>query len=250
MTAAPTHLEAQAAANAAALAANRYPGRGIVAGLAPDARHCVIVYWTMGRSENSRNRIFVDDGDTVRTAPFDASRVVDPSLIIYNCVRIAGRVHLVSNGDHTDTLHDAFSRGVGFTDALATRTFEPDPPNYTPRIAAAIDLDAPWNALQVAVLKAVDNDPARPLRCTYGFGTLVPGIGHFVSTYRGDGEPLPAFAGEPQPMPLLDTPEANGEFYWQRLDAGNRVSLLVRHIDRRSGTTRTYIVNRHGGNGG
>jgi len=239
------NLRTAAAANFEALAANAYPGRGIVAGLTPDGAHAVHVYWIMGRSDNSRNRIFEPLGDAVRTAAFDESRVSDPSLIIYNCVRITGRVHLVSNGDHTDTLHDAIRSGSTFAAAMHTRTFEPDPPNHTPRIAAATDLDPRHAFLQMAVAKSIDNDAALPTWCVYSFGNGIPGIGHFISTYRGDGNPLPSFAGEPQPMPLPAGIDATCATYWQALSAANRVALLVRYIDRQTGVTETRIVNRH-----
>lgn len=239
------NLHTAAAANFEALAGNAYPGRGIVAGLTPDGAHAVHVYWIMGRSDNSRNRIFEATDNGVRTAAFDASRVSDPSLIIYNCVRVTGRVHVVSNGDHTDTLHDAIRNGGSFAAAMHTRTFEPDPPNFTPRIAAATDLDGRHALLQMAVAKSIANDPALPTWSVYSFGNGIPGIGHFISTYRGDGDPLPSFVGEPQPMPLPADIDTTCDTYWRALSAENRVALLVRYIDRQTGATETRIFNRH-----
>lgn len=235
-----------AAENMRALAANPYPGRGIVIGQTPDTRHLVQVYWIMGRSENSRNRVFVQDGETVRTAPFDASKVKDPSLIIYNCVRVVQRAHVVSNGDQTDTIAAGLTHGLPFETTLQTRTFEPDAPNYTPRISGVVDLADPGHAYRLAILKAEAQDPDRPLRCFYGFGRATPGVGHCLTTYLGDGDPLPSFAGEPRALPLLNAPEAVADLYWKALNPENRVSLLVKFIDPAGGPCRVRVINKHG----
>jgi IMP cyclohydrolase len=232
--------------NLAALRANPYPGRGIVVGLTPDGARFAQVYWLMGRSENSRNRVLVRAGDTVRAEPFDASRVQDPSLILYNCARVCGRAHIVTNGDHTDTVHAALAAGRAFEEAVRERTFEPDAPNFTPRIAAVVNLDDRVHAYQIAILKAAGNDPALPVRQVFSYGAAAPGIGHFVSTYSGDGSPLPPFSGEPQPMELPGKIELACDLFWSALNEANRVSLLVKFIDRATGATEARIVNRHG----
>ena len=240
-------IQDQAISNMDALRANPYPGRGIVIGQTPDGSRMVQVYWIMGRSDNSRNRIFVDDGETVRTAPHDASKVEDPSLIIYNCTRVCGRAHIVTNGDQTDTIYDALVAGQSTDDALHTRTYEPDAPNYTPRISGLIDQDAPVHAYTLSLLKTIDNDPSRPLRAFYNYERAIAGIGHFVSTYDGDGNPLPSFSGEPRPVQLLDDIDATRDLYWDALNNDNKVSLLVKHIGSGTGSTETRLVNKHAG---
>ncbi len=235
----------QADQNLAALRANSYPGRGIVIGQTGDGARFVQVYWIMGRSANSRNRVFVQDGNVVRTAPYDESRVEDPSLIIYNCTRILDRAHIVTNGDHTDTIHDGLAGGESFESSLHARTYEPDAPNYTPRIAGMVDLAAPVHAYQFAVLKTIDNDPSLPVRHFYAFERGMPGIGHMVTTYDGDGDPLPSFSGDPQPVPVPDSVDAALELYWSAMNADNKVSLLVKFIDPVSGACETRITNKH-----
>ncbi len=235
-----------AESNLNALRSNPYPGRGIVIGQTPDARHLVQVYWIMGRSENSRNRVFVREGDVVRTAPYDASKVKDPSLIIYNCARVQDSAHIVSNGDQTDTICDALAVGESFENALDTREFEPDAPNYTARIAGLVDLDDGQNAYKLAILKTLDNNPERPVRYYFNYERAVPGIGHFIATYKGDGSPLPAFEGEPQPVVIPDGIEAVLDRYWSALDNGNKVSLMAKFIDVETGASDIRIVNKHG----
>lgn len=235
-----------AKANMDALRANVYPGRGIVIGQTPDEQHMVQVYWIMGRSENSRNRVFVQEGDVVRTAPFDESKVEDASLIIYNCSRALGRVHIVTNGDQTDTICNAIGEKKGFEEALYSRTFEPDAPNYTPRVSGIIDLDDEVHAYQLGILKTLDNNPALPARHIYNYEAAVAGIGHFIATYSGDGKPLPSFEGEPQPVEILDSIDATLELYWSALNEDNKVSLMAKFIDPESGKTAVRIVNKHG----
>jgi IMP cyclohydrolase len=238
-------IEAAAKANMDALRANVYPGRGIVIGQTPDAKHLVQVYWIMGRSENSRNRIFVAEGDVVRTAPYDASKVEDPSLIIYNCVRTTGRAHIVSNGNQTDTILEALESGGTFEGALFTREFEPDDPNYTPRISGLIGLDDGLHAYKLSILKTIGNDPARGVRLFYNYAKAIPGIGHFVATYSGDGSPLPAFDGEPQPVEIAGDIDAVLDAYWAALNDDNKVSLLVKFIDPATDETDVRIANKH-----
>jgi len=238
-------LQATIRDNMQALRGNPYPGRGIVIGCTPDGTRLLQVYWIMGRSENSRNRTFVRDGDTVRTALHDASKVEDPSLIIYNCARVAGRAHIVTNGDQTDTIHDALVAGRTFEQALYSRTFEPDAPNYTPRISGIAHLETGDHVYQLCVLKPIDNDPQTGVRCVYSYATAIPGVGHFISTYSGDGKPLPAFASEPRPVELTDSAEETLGLYWAALNEANRVSLMVKFIDRKSGAVAIHIVNKH-----
>ncbi len=240
------NIQAVAKLNLDALRANVYPGRGIVIGQTPDARRLVQVYWIMGRSENSRNRVFVREGDVVRTAPYDASKVKDPSLIIYNCARVQDCAHIVSNGDQTDTICDALAVGESFENALDTREFEPDAPNFTPRIAGTVDLDDGQNAYKLAILKTIGNNPDRPVRCYFNYERAVPGVGHLVATYSGDGNPLPAFEGEPQPVVIPDDIDAVLDLYWSALNGDNKVSLMVKFIDAETGASDIRIANKHG----
>jgi IMP cyclohydrolase len=240
-------LEEAAAANMQALARNSYPGRGIVIGLTPDGQRWVQVYWIMGRSENSRNRIFVAEGGTVRTQAWDESRVEDPSLIIYNCIRIAGGAHVVTNGDQTDTICEALEAGGSFEGALATRTFEPDAPNYTPRIAGIVDLADRDTACRLAILKTVGNVSDCPARHYFTYESGIGGLGHCITTYAGDGSPLPSFDGEPYLLPIENDVAATAALYWRTLDEDNRISLLVKAIEPESGKTELSIINKHEG---
>jgi hypothetical protein len=238
-------IAAEIRKNMEALAANVYPGRGIVIGQTPDGAKMVQVYWIMGRSENSRNRVFVQEGDAVRTAPFDESKVKDPSLIIYNCTRVAGKAHIVTNGDQTDTIYDALTGSGSFESALDTRTFEPDEPNYTPRVSGVVDLGDEITAYKLGILKTIGNDPDRPVRQYFSFGRAIPGAGHFIATYSGDGSPLPSFGGEPQLVEIPQDIEAAADLYWKSLNQDNRVSLLVKFIDPASGAGEVRLVNKH-----
>jgi len=238
-------LRACARENIEALRRNAYPGRGIVIGLSPDARCYAQVYWIMGRSANSRNRIFVQEGDLVRTAPFDPSRVQDPSLIIYNCARVVRRAHIVSNGDQTDTIFEALARGGTFEEALFTRSFEPDRPNFTARIAGLTNLDDEQHAYKLCIIKSIGNDPRRCARHFFNYETAVPGVGHCVTTYRGDGSPLPEFEGEPYVVEVLDDAASTARLYWDALNADNKVALLVKFIDIQTGSAVVKIINKH-----
>jgi hypothetical protein len=239
-------VAAVASANMDTLRANPYPGRGIVIGQTPDGSRMVQIYWIMGRSENSRNRIFVEDRHGVRTAPFDASKVKDPSLIIYTCAWRHGRFHIVSNGDQTDTICQALAHGDSFEAALDTREFEPDAPNFTPRIAGLIDLDDVHTAYKLAILKTIGNNAEQPVRHYYNFERPIPGLGHFIATYAGDGSPLPAFDGEPQLVEIAETPDATLDLYWSALNDDNKVSLLVKFIDLGTNGSGVRIVNKNG----
>lgn len=180
-----------AARNLESLSQNSYPGRGIVIGLTPDARHCVQVYWIMGRSENSRNRVLSCEGDLVRTAPHDPSKLRDPSLIIYTCARQFGRCHIVSNGDQSDTVADVMQRGGTFEEALFSRSAEPDAPNFTARITGLVNLDDRLHAYKLSIIKVLGNDPGRCVRHFFNYESAIPGIGHCIHTYSGGGEPPP-----------------------------------------------------------
>lgn len=232
--------------NIATLKSNVYPGRGIIIGLTPDETRFVQVYWIMGRSENSRNRIFVQEPNGfLRTEAADPAKLTDPSLIIYYPVRHEGQAHIVTNGDQTDTIYEALQQGRTFEQALATRTFEPDPPNYTPRISGIIDLNDAGCAYKLSILKSNENDQSMTKRFFFHYDAPLAGFGHFISTYQGDGNPLPSFAGEPALMPLQNDIDANARFYWDLLDGDNRVSLLVKTIRRDNGKTDMRVINKH-----
>jgi hypothetical protein len=241
----PTQLAERMKANGAALAENAYPGRGIVQGMTADGRHLVQVYWLMGRSENSRNRVFVEEGDAIKTRAHDPSKLADPSLIIYASARVHGSCHVVTNGDQTDTIVEALRAGGTFEGALATRTFEPDAPNFTPRISGLVDLRG-RNAYQLSILKPVLGRPEACVRQHFDYEKALPGVGHCLHTYRGDGTPLPAFEGEPYPVELGDELEGVARAFWDRLNAENRISLWVKFIGAADGKVRTRIVNKLG----
>lgn len=227
------------------LVRNAYPGRGLVLGRSEDGDAWLQLYWIMGRSANSRNRVFVADGPTLRTEPFDASAVEDPSLILYEAMLELERVYLVSNGDQTRTLCDALARGGSFEVALATREREPDAPNFTPRISGMIDLRGAAPAFALSVLKASRADPAHTDRHTFRPAPPPPGLGLGLTTYLGNGAPLPAFEGEPLWLPLAGPPEAVLERYWDALEPENRVSLALKRIPLRGGAGSLRVRNRH-----
>jgi IMP cyclohydrolase len=224
---------------------NAYPGRGIIIGLTPDATRYVQVYWIMGRSENSRNRIFVpEENGFLRTEARDPAKLTDPSLIIYYPLRHEGGAHIVTNGDQTDTIWEALRSGGTFEQALATRTYEPDPPNFTPRISGIVDLNDRQNAYKLSILKASENDESQTKRQFFHYESAIPGYGHFISTYAGDGNPLPSFAGEPLLAPLLDDMRETARFYWDLLNEDNKISLLVKTIRIADGRTELTVLNK------
>jgi len=234
-----------AAANMRRLGENAYPGRGIVLGLTPDGRHLVQVYWIMGRSPASQNRVLMREGEAVKSESLDPALVPNPALLIYYPVRRAGTYHVVTNGDQTETIVDALGRGQGFEDALRTREFEPDPPHYTPRISGLIDAADPRHGYRLAILKSLLHDPAHCVRHFYTYERARPGLGHCVTTYAGDGNPLPSFEGEPWPVRTFDAPGETAERYWSLLHPDRRVGLMVKFVDVRTGGSSLQIINRH-----
>ena len=225
------------------LSKNPYPGRGILLGRSADNSRAVIAYFIMGRSENSRNRIFETTDDGIRTRAFDESKMTDPSLIIYHPVRVVDGTTIVTNGDQTDTVADAFRAGTGWVRALRTREFEPDGPNYTPRISGMVRPDGSY---RLSILKSADGDPACCQRFFFEYDAPIAGQGHFISTYETDGDPLPSFQGAPRTVAVgSERLKDFGDGLWESLNADNKVSLFVRYIDRKSGETETLIYNKH-----
>ena len=223
------------------LSGNEYPGRGIVLGRSADERHMLIGYFIMGRSENSRNRVFVTEGEGIRTEAFDPAKLSDPSLIIYSPVRVLGKSTIVTNGDQTDTIYDFMAKGMSFEDALRTRTFEPDGSNFTPRISGTV-CSAGY---QLSILKSADGNPDAVHRFFFDYTDALPGRGHVIHTYRENGNPIPSFEGEPVRVNMEDGFEAFGEKLWNALNEDNKVSLFVRSIDLATGKTETKIYNKN-----
>lgn len=233
-----------AAANQRRLAANPYPGRGIVLGMSEDGRTLVQLYWIMGRSENSRNRLFVEEDGVLRTRPVDLSKVADPSLIIYAAMREVSGHFIVTNGDQTDTIVDAIAAGGTYVDALRTRAHEPDAPNWTPRISGGMEVRRGLQRAWMAIIKADPAAPNRSVREFFEYTELSAGHGVCLTTYEGDGDPLPSFIGEPRPVPLGGDAAQLGQTYWDLLNGDNRISLAAKLIDLASGSSRTTIINR------
>jgi len=226
---------------------NSYPGRGILMGLHCDGQNAVIAYFIMGRSENSRNRVFVKDGSGLRTHPFDASKLRDPSLVIYSPVRVLGNQTIVSNGDQTDTIYEFLREGKSFEEALRTRAFEPDEPNFTPRISALMT-KKPRNTFscQLSILKASEGVEKVCQRFFYEYETPVLGEGQLIHTYLRDGSPvIPCFTGEPVRVAISGSIDAYTRTLWNALDPDNKVSLFVRYINLITGETQTKIENKH-----
>lgn len=224
---------------------NAYPGRGIIIGKTPDGSKAVTAYFIMGRSENSRNRVFVTEGEGIRTQAFDPSKLTDPSLIIYAPVRVLGNKTIVTNGDQTDTAYDGLSQGLTFEQSLRIREFEPDGPNYTPRISGVLQVEDGQFHYAMSILKSNNGNPAASNRYTFTYENPVAGEGHFIHTYKCDGNPLPSFEGEPKLVDILDDMDAYTEMLWNSLNADNKVSLFVRYIDIATGTYETKIVNKN-----
>ena len=227
------------------LQANAYPGRGIVIGKTPDGTKAVTAYFIMGRSENSRNRVFVEDGEGIRTQAFDPSKLSDPSLIIYAPVRVLGNKTIVTNGDQTDTIYELMDKQMTFEQSLRTREFEPDGPNYTPRISGVMHIkDGNYN-YAMSILKSNNGNPDACNRYTFAYENPVAGEGHFIHTYQCDGNPLPSFEGEPKLVAIEDDMDAFADKIWNSLNADNKVSLFVRYIDIATGNYTSKIINKN-----
>lgn len=224
---------------------NSYPGRGIVIGKTPDSKYAVTAYFIMGRSENSRNRVFVTDGNGIRTEAFDPSKLSDPSLIIYAPVRVLGNKTIVTNGDQTDTIYDLMNQQQTFEQSLRTREFEPDAPNYTPRISGIIKVSDNDFNYALSILKSSDGNPESCQRFTFTYNTPVDGEGHFIHTYKCDGNPIPSYEGEPKRVKIFNGIDEFTSLIWDSLNNDNKVSLFVRYIEISSGKTETRIINKN-----
>lgn len=227
-----------------ALGSNTYPGRGIILGRSGNGESAVIAYFIMGRSENSRNRVFETQGSGIRTKAFDESKMTDPSLIIYSPVRVLGSRTIVTNGDQTDTVFDFLSAGKTFEDALRTRIFEPDAPNYTPRVSGLVETGKTFS-YRLSILKSAEGTPKSAQRFFFEYADPAPGEGRLIHTYLGDGNPLPSFEGEPTLLEIRGDLGAFTESVWKNLNSENRVSLFTRFIDLKTGKTQTKIINRN-----
>lgn len=224
---------------------NSYPGRGIVIGLSQDGTKAVTAYFIMGRSENSRNRVFVEEGQGIRTQAFDPSKLTDPSLIIYAPVRVLGNRTIVTNGDQTDTVYEGMAQGLTFEQSLRCREFEPDAPNYTPRISGVIHIENGKYDFAMSILKSNNGDPDCCQRFTFTYDKPKAGEGRFIHTYQCDGNPLPSFEGEPKPVVISGDMDAFTELLWNSLNEENKVSLFVRFLDIATGNYGTRIVNKN-----
>ncbi len=228
------------------LSGNAYPGRGIVIGKSADGRHAVTAYFIMGRSSNSRNRVFVTEGEGIQTQAYDPSKLEDPSLIIYAPVRVLGHDTIVTNGDQTDTVYEGLRKGLTFEQSLRAREFEPDGPNYTPRISGLLHVEGGKYDYSLSILKSAQGNPGSCNRFTYTYDRPLAGEGHFIHTYMHDGTPLPSFEGEPKLVEIGDDIDVFTEAVWKSLNEDNKVSLFVRFIDIATGKYETRIVNKNG----
>ena len=223
-----------------------YHGRGIMIGKSADGTHAVTAYFIMGRSENSRNRVFVAEGDAMRTKAFDESKMTDPHLIIYYPVRVLGNKTIVTNGDQTDTIYELMDRQMTFEQALRTREFEDDKPNFTPRISGIIHREGGDMNFAMSILKSAEGDDSSCERFTYAYSTPKAGVMKFIHTYNDAGNPLPSFEGEPKTLVLPEVGiDALTELIWNNLNEENKVSLFVRYINIENGECETRIVNKN-----
>ncbi len=227
------------------LKTNAYPGRGIVIGKSANGKYAVTAYFIMGRSSNSRNRVFVTEGEGIRTEAFDPSKLEDPSLIIYAPVRVLGNDTIVTNGDQTDTIYEGMDRQLTFEQSLRSREFEPDAPNYTPRISGVMHIEEGKYSYEMSILKSNHGDGSSCVRNTFSYETPLAGEGHFIHTYMHDGNPLPSFRGEPKQVEIPDDMNAFTDMLWSSLNEENKVSLFVRYIDIATGKYETKIINKN-----
>ncbi|MBQ8960327.1 MAG: IMP cyclohydrolase [Ruminococcus sp.] len=227
------------------LKSNAYPGRGIVIGKSKDGKSAVTAYFIMGRSENSRNRVFLEEGRGIRTEAFDPSKLTDPHLIIYAPVRVLGNKLIVTNGDQTDTIYELMDKQYTFEQALRTREFEDDAPNYTPRISGILRFGEKGFNYAMSILKSANGDPSSCQRFTFSYNSPVAGQGHFIHTYMGDGSPLPSFEGEPKLVEISGDIDSFTDMLWTSLNEDNKVSLFVRYVDLETGAEDTRIVNKN-----
>lgn len=229
---------------AAVLANNTYPGRGIIIGKSADGTKAVTAYFIMGRSNNSRNRVFVEEGENVVIHPFDASKVEDPSLIIYYPIRVLDNQLIVTNGDQTDTIANFLKDGATFEQALETRCFEPDAPNYTPRISGMLTFDEGDFTYKMSILKSADENGSACNRYTFSYAPLA-GVGHFLHTYDCDGNPIPTFTGEPERVAIEGGIDEFSDMLWKNLNEQNKISLYVRFVDLRDGSVESRLFNKN-----
>lgn len=223
------------------LRSNTYPGRGIIIGKSEDGENMVIVYFIMGRSVNSRNRVFIEQEGGIRTEAFDPAKLSDPSLVIYAPVRVIDGKTIVTNGDQTDTIYDFIKEGKTFEEALRTRTFEPDAPNFTPRVSGIVE----GGTYKLSILKSNNGNPDSVQRFFYEYMEPLAGEGHFIHTYLHDGNPIPSFEGDPTPMELKGDIDSITKEVWESLNEENKVSLFVRTINLKSGEEQTRIINKN-----
>ncbi len=228
------------------ISSTTYPGRGIVIGRSADGTKAVIAYFIMGRSENSRNRVFVETEDGIKTQAFDPSKLVDPSLIIYSPVRVLGNKTIVTNGDQTDTIYELMNNQQTFEQSLRTREFEPDGPNYTPRISGIVKCSDGKMSFAMSILKSADGNPDCCQRYTFSYDAPIAGLGRFIHTYMNDGDPLPSFEGEPTLVEIgNDDIDTFADKIWNALNEDNKVSLFVRYIDIATNTAESRIINKN-----
>ena len=226
------------------LSSNTYPGRGIIIGKTPDGKNAAVAYFIMGRSENSRNRVFVEKGDEVIIYPFDESKVEDPSLIIYSPIKKYKNKLIVTNGDQTDTIYDFLKQGRGFAHALRTRGFEPDAPNFTPRISGMLTFGKDCFSYRMSILKSADPEGSACNRFNFDYAPI-NGLGHFIHTYECDGNPIPTFSGEPERVAVKDDIDEFTSEIWDNLNEQNKISLYVRYIDLATGEVKNRMINKN-----
>ena len=227
------------------LGSTTYPGRGIVLGKSEDGKYAVTAYFIMGRSENSRNRVFVEEGEGIRTQAYDPSKLSDPSLIIYAPVRVLGNKTIVTNGDQTDTIYEGMDKQMTFEQSLRSREFEPDGPNYTPRISGIMHIENGKYNYAMSILKSDNGNAESCNRFTFAYSNPVAGEGRFIHTYMGDGNPLPSFEGEPTRVDIKGDIDTFTNMVWNSLNEDNKVSLFVRYIDIATGKYESRIVNKN-----